>query len=587
MTSPAGTTSYTYDAAGRLVSLTNPYSETTSYSYDHIGRLTNQSTSTGQATIATAYTWGVSGLAGDPNTKPVYLRQITQTVNGNVFRQYTLKHSYLGQLLQRTGTGPNYSETSTYGYDGRGRLTSESINATVNGTPYSKTGSFSFDAANNIQGGAGGWTYNDNNQLTNAPALGGLSGATGLSYDAAGNLLTLNGMNFTWDVFGNLSQVTNTPQGTVTYQTNSLGQRVTKTVGGATTYYVYDGDDLICELDPNGVIKTSFTWGLDGLISDRDSSGSEFALNDDEGNSRTWLDAIGGLTFQQVNDALGYGLIGGVPRYYGYRSRLGARLEPESGQYFTGRTYYTPNTGSYLQPPNPGGSYSIGNSDDSDPELDAILSTGRWGGLYGSYGRKGYSDLHQMPQWQPGSRDRQQISAMLSALPVIGWVKAGIEAMTGRDYVAGTCLSVGQRLLASTAIISSALKGANAASNEIRALRTVQSVGTESRLINAISAPTRRGGLRTAMLQESGGAAPFANAQAHHELVWTFRDRFAQVGLNVNDPRFGRWVGNTHQQWSHEYEALWIEFFDAHPVGYTQAQVLEYLEFLRSNPRFW
>jgi hypothetical protein len=139
---------------------------------------------------------------------------------------------------------------------------------------------------------------------------------------------------------------------------------------------------------------------------------------------------------------------------------LGARYEPETGQYFTGRTYYTPNTGSYLQPPNPGGSYAIGNSEDSDPELDAILSTGRWGGLYGSYGRKGYSDLQQMPQWQPGSRDRQQISAMMNFIPYLGLAKMGYEALTGNDIVGGTCLSTGQRILAGFGTILSVLRPA-------------------------------------------------------------------------------------------------------------------------------
>ena len=42
--------------------------------------------------------------------------------------------------------------------------------------------------------------------------------------------------------------------------------------------------------------------------------------------------------------------------------------------------------------------------------------------------------------------------------------------------------------------------------------------------------------------------------QAHHVLPQQFADKFSRVGLNINDPRFGAWVGPDHQRWSWAYK---------------------------------
>lgn len=65
---------------------------------------------------------------------------------------------------------------------------------------------------------------------------GGLAGMTGLAYDNAGNLTAANGMTLAYDAWGHLSSVTNTPYGTVSFAYDTLGRRVSKTVGATTTY---------------------------------------------------------------------------------------------------------------------------------------------------------------------------------------------------------------------------------------------------------------------------------------------------------------------------------------------------------------
>jgi YD repeat-containing protein len=135
MSSSAGTVNYTWNSAGQITGLTDTLEQTTSWTFDHSGRPTTQTSTSRQGVpISTTYTYGPSGQAGDPSTAPVYLRQITQKVNGATVRQYTLKHSYLGQLLQRDGTWTNGRfESSTFSYDGRGRPSARGYSAPVMG----------------------------------------------------------------------------------------------------------------------------------------------------------------------------------------------------------------------------------------------------------------------------------------------------------------------------------------------------------------------------------------------------------------------------------------------------------------------
>lgn len=71
------------------------------------------------------------------------------------------------------------------------------------------------------------------------------------------------------------------------------------------------------------------------------------------------------------------------------------------------------------------------------------------------------------------------------------------------------------------------------------------------------------------MLKE--GPAPGPDYQAHHGLPWKNKEYFSQAGLDVNDPRFGRWVlggGNGgHQSWSRKYGDLWDTFISKNPTA--------------------
>jgi RHS repeat-associated protein len=350
MTSPAGTTSYQYNANGRLISLTSPVGETTTYGYDHAGRLTSETTTTTAGVpVSTTYAWGVSGQMGDPSTAPAHLRTIAQTVNGAAFETYTLNHSYLGQLQQQTGAGAGV-ETLSYGYDNRGRLTSDSEAVTTGGQAYSASGTYQYDLSNNLQGGTNGWAYNSNNQVTGAPGMGGLSGATGLGYDNGGHLTSANGMTLAWDPFGRLSSVTGTPSGTVSFTYDGLGRRVSKTVGTATTYYLYDGGLLIAEIDgATGLVSKSYQWGATGLVSDRSGGASRYYLYDRSGSTRYLLGASGSVLSSGAYQAWGSPLAGLAPNTpLGWNGRFGLYTDAETGLILCGARYYAPSIGRFI-----------------------------------------------------------------------------------------------------------------------------------------------------------------------------------------------------------------------------------------------
>ncbi len=58
--------------------------------------------------------------------------------------------------------------------------------------------------------------------------------------------------------------------------------------------------------------------------------------------------------------------------------------------------------------------------------------------------------------------------------------------------------------------------------------------------------------------------------QAHHIFPQKFINEFARVGININNPLFGSWVGSNHQSWSVAYNNAWQAFFKVYNNPTTQ-----------------
>jgi|GEM_PF-1300477 len=155
-------------------------------------------------------------------------------------------------------------------------------------------------------------------------------------------------MALTWDVWNQLASA-----GGATYTYDSAGRRISKTVNGVSTFYLYDGDALIAELDSQGNITRTYTWGALGLISDRipGQSGplTRFYRFDPVGNTRFLLNAYGQILEQAAYNSWGSALSPTYPSTpFCWKGRFGLYRDTESGLFLTQARYYTPALGRFI-----------------------------------------------------------------------------------------------------------------------------------------------------------------------------------------------------------------------------------------------
>ena len=210
----AGSFGFGYDALSRRTSLTRPNGVNTSYSYDSVSHLLSVLHQTGATTIdGASYAYDA---AGNRTSKTNYLNNVTEA--------YTYDPLY--QLTQVT-QGASTTESYTYDLVGN-RLSSL-------GVPL--------------------YSYNGSNELT-SNSLGSYT------YDNNGNTLTdAQGRSFTWDFENRMMQATNPGVGTTTFKYDPFGRRIQKSGPLGTTNYLYDGLDLIDEVDSGGSASARYAQG--------------------------------------------------------------------------------------------------------------------------------------------------------------------------------------------------------------------------------------------------------------------------------------------------------------------------------------
>ena len=131
MADAAGTTSYTYDSAGRLHTMADPASGATlTYSYNPMSQLSQVSYGgTGADTQAFGYN-SLHELTSD-----------TLTAGSTTVASISYGYDLNGDITSKTTTGFAGASANTYGYDQAGRLTSWN-----NGTT---TTTYAYDGAGN------------------------------------------------------------------------------------------------------------------------------------------------------------------------------------------------------------------------------------------------------------------------------------------------------------------------------------------------------------------------------------------------------------------------------------------------------
>jgi len=295
---PQGTLDYTYDAA-RRTTMTAPGQAQVVYGYNDVGQPTTLTRGSEAATIGY-----------DPAGR------------------------------RKTVTLPN-AVVQTYGYDDASRLTSIGYTRgtitlgtlTHDCTPGGQLGHLGGTYARaDIPNAYGLATYDDANQVIKV-------GATVYAYDNDGNQTTDGTTASTWNARGQLATTTR-PGQTSTYAYDGLGRRIAKTAGGTTTGYLHDGNNVIQELAGTTPTANLLIGGLDEVFTRTSGGTSRSLLTDHLGSTLATTDTTGTVTGEYGYQPFGATTLTGDDG--GNPTRFTGREDDGNNQYFyRGRSYNT------------------------------------------------------------------------------------------------------------------------------------------------------------------------------------------------------------------------------------------------------
>lgn len=175
-----------------------------------------------------------------------------------------------------------------------------------------------------------------------------------LVYDADGNLTTRIRagspiQRLYWNALGQLIAVWTSGADSVSVGYDGRGRRVRKLSVSATTRYLYDGDDLLAELDAAGnrLAEYSYYPGIDRPLSVRRGGQVYYYAQDVSGNVVGLTTSTGAVTNQyRYNPWGGAELVQeGVANSLRFAGRP---YDPETGLYYNRARYYDPAVGRFI-----------------------------------------------------------------------------------------------------------------------------------------------------------------------------------------------------------------------------------------------
>ena len=298
MTIPAGTIDFSYYPDGKVNGVTTPDGTTRSYTYDAAGRITGIENSAPSGTDTTTYTHDNNGNV--------------RRVNG----AETYRYDELNRLTW--WEDPGSGTIAMYSYDEVGNLTEVKEDGVTTRT----------------------FTYNGSNEIT----------TTGYTYDHNGNMTSDGESDYTYDAMNRLTEVADhgTQQTIATYAYDHQGRRTSKTTGGATTRYHWDGNNLIAETNASGTVKATYTYDDVGNPVSMTRGGQPyFYQTNSHGDVTTLTNASGQVVNNYTYDPWGKvtqesETVENPVRYAGYL------YDSETGMYYLMARYYDPGIGRFL-----------------------------------------------------------------------------------------------------------------------------------------------------------------------------------------------------------------------------------------------
>jgi RHS repeat-associated protein len=375
---PEQTYAYTYDSQYNLTRTTNSDSDL-SFTYDPLSRLTLAQA----AGNSISYTYDInSNLASITDPSGVITSYIYDNLNRLTDIQeagQNISHYNYDALSRRIGkTIPGTSLNTSYNYDLASRLLSiTNLPTTINDTyTYDNVGNRLSIADNN---GFHNYVYDSVYRLASAtnPAENysydpvGNRNPLSQTYDSGNRLLDDGNYTYTYDHDGNVTKKVKkgtletttytynsedqligvvTPTQTISYKYDALGRRIEKNVAGTITRYVYDGEDIIQELDGNNQIVATYTHGpgIDEPICLEKNNQKYYYISDGLGSIKAIVDSNGNIAQSYRYDSFGNILsaTGSLNQPYTYTGR---EYDSETGLFYFRARYYDASTGRFQQ----------------------------------------------------------------------------------------------------------------------------------------------------------------------------------------------------------------------------------------------
>ncbi|MGZ3145194.1 RHS repeat-associated core domain-containing protein [Lentzea chajnantorensis] len=305
-TGPNGTVGYTYDVLGRTTGVTVPGLPATTYTYDNADQLTGATRGGDTVTVTRDAAGRASAVALPGGWRQAFTRDAIGQVTG-------IAYSHNGTAKGDLG----------YTYDAVSRRTSV-------------TGSLANVA---LPAARSDLAYDNGNRLVSA-------GGTALTYDNDGNLLSDGTTTYTWNARGELTGTSRSGL-TSTNVYGPTGVRDTRTVGSATTRFVYDGANAAAELDAAGTLSAGLlAMGTDKWAGRAKAGITDSVLTDGLGSPLALGRADGTLAATQSYDPFGVPATTGDAR--GSDLSFTGRQDDGTGLLQYRERYYSPALGRFI-----------------------------------------------------------------------------------------------------------------------------------------------------------------------------------------------------------------------------------------------
>ncbi len=330
-----------YDNAGRSTSVQDWLSNTTSFGYDPNSNLVTETLPSGTGVVDTLTFDAANRLMAISDVKGGSTTMLSAT--------YTRDNAN-----QLTSDSSAPSATGSYHYTALNQVCYAG-SSSMNGCSSPPTGStpYAYDAADNLtQSGSNQQTSNSADELcwtatTSGSCTSPPSGATTYTFDTRGNRTTVTppsggATTLNYDQANRL-----TAYGTnATYAYNGDGLRMSKTVGGSTSQFVWDGAARFPVLLKDA--STAYVYGFGGLPLEQVNGSTVLWLHQDQlGSTRMVSDSSGASQATYT-----YGPYGNVTASSGTITnpmRFASQYQDsESGLYYLRLRYYDFGTGQFI-----------------------------------------------------------------------------------------------------------------------------------------------------------------------------------------------------------------------------------------------